>query len=89
MLSSFTVTAPPAPKAGSSLTAVIVSRKVDAAEVSAPLLAVPPSSDRVTETTVVPFLSGSTSKLRLPVPVSIAGCTENSVVSSTETVYTV
>ena len=85
-LSSSTVTAPPAVKLGASLTAVIVNRNVTSAAVSSPLLAVPPSSDSVTVITVVPLASASTSKVRLPLLVSTAGCTLNSVVSAAATV---
>ena len=73
-------------KLGSSLTAVTVTRKVEASEVSTPLSAVPPLSDRVTVTTVVPLVSSATVKVRSPEPVAIAGCTLNSVVSSGVTV---
>ena len=67
------------------MTGSMVSRKVSSAAVSTPLLAVPPSSDRVTVTTVVPFWPLSVVKVRLPDDVSTAGCTENNVVSSTAT----
>ena len=73
-------------KTGTSFTAVNVNRNVASAEVSSPLLAVPPSSDRVTVTRQVPFLSAAGVKLRLPVPVFTAGCTLNNVVSPAATV---
>ena len=64
----------------------MVNRKVTSALVSAPELAVPPSSDRVTVTTQVPLASAVGSKVRLPLEVSTAGCTLNSVVSPATTV---
>ena len=73
-------------KPGSSFTPVMVSRKVTSAAVSSPLLVVPPSSERVTVTTVVPYSLSAGVKLRTPVEVSIAGSTLNRVVSSAATV---
>ena len=84
--SSRTVISEPALKLGLSLTAVRVNRKVTSSAVSSPLLAVPPSSDSDTVTTVEPLASVSTSKLRLPELVSTAGCTLNNVVSAAVTV---
>src|SRR5437667_25447 len=71
--SSLTVTLPPPVNDGASLTAVTVMVKVCGVEVSAPPLAVPPLSERVTVTVAVPFALAAGVKLSTP-DGEIEGC---------------
>src|SRR6201991_3513768 len=81
-LSSFTVTFAPVLNEGSSLTEFTVIVNVCVGDVSSPPLAVPPSSDRYTLTTAVPFAFAAGVNERLPVTSSMSGCTVNNALLS-------